>query len=287
MKDFLAACLIRSGVIALLRRALWRDRVLILVYHDPSPQVLDQHLSYLRRIADPVELRAVNSPSTGRPRFAVTLDDGHAGNRQLLDVFKAHGVKATIFLCSQIVGTRRQFWWQSSAEAKRQAECFKRQTNSDRLESLARLGYSQEAEQSTRSALSNAEIREMNSICDFGSHGRFHPILTSCEDNECRDEIIRSRPEIQQMTGKDCICFAYPNGNYGEREKIFVRSAGYTFARTCDLGWNDERTDPFRLKAVAVSDDSSLTRFVMQISMIAPYLRYLRAGSWTGRFRQF
>ena len=286
-KEIVAACVVRSGIASALRVMCWRDRVLILVYHNPTPQVLHLHLSHLCGIADPVELTSVTSPGTGRPRFVITLDDGHAGNRGLVDVCRAHGVRPTIFVCSQIIGTKRQFWWQASKEVTARAETLKRLSNAERKKAMFKLGFSQEAEIACAAALSSADIAEMKLACDFQSHGRFHPILTRCDDLECEIEISRSRREIKAITGGDCSSFAYPNGNYGDREVELVRSAGYALARTLDLGWNDSTTDPFRLKAVAISDDATPAWFVMQISMIAPYLRYLRQGSWFGRFRQF
>ena len=39
-----------------IRSLLWRDRVLILVYHDPKPEVVNSHLAYLREIAEPISL---------------------------------------------------------------------------------------------------------------------------------------------------------------------------------------------------------------------------------------
>jgi peptidoglycan/xylan/chitin deacetylase (PgdA/CDA1 family) len=287
VKEFIALCLVWSGIVTVLRLALWRDRVLILVYHNPTPEAMDSHLSHLRRIADPIRFADIGAPSNGRPRFVVTLDDGHAGNRALRDVFRFHNVKPTIFVCSQIIGTKRQFWWQFSNEIAKRSEKLKRKDNRDRLSTIYNLGFSQEAESEYANALSKEDIEAMKPFCDFQSHGRFHPILTRCDDEECDYEITQSRHEVEDLIGADCTCFAYPNGNYGAREIGFLSSAGYLTGRTLDLGWNDATTDPFRLKAVVVSDDSSTAWFRVQMSMIAPYFRYLRRGSWFGRFKQF
>jgi peptidoglycan/xylan/chitin deacetylase (PgdA/CDA1 family) len=287
LKEWVARCLSWSGVLALLRVLIWRDRVLVLVYHDPRPEVMRSHLSYLCKIAEPIRFSELSSASNGRPRFVITIDDGHAGNRRLVDVFRQYGVVPTIFVCSQIIGTKRQFWWQFSDQIADQCEQLKRRRNRDRLAALAVLGYSQEAEVEPAAALSLEDIESMKPYCEFQSHGRFHPILTCCDDNECEAEIVRSRKEIQQLTVRDCSYFAFPNGNYGKREIQLLRSAGYLAARTLDLGFNDADSDPFRLKAVAVSDDCSPRWLSVQISMAAAYVRYLRQGSWSGRSPQF
>jgi len=270
-----------------MRWLLWRDRVLILVYHDPKPELMDLHLKYICKIAEPIRLVDFRQPSRGRPRVVITIDDGHIGNRRLLDVFQKHNVCPTIFLCSCIVGTHRQFWWRHSNQVANQAERLKRMTNTERLSELAILGFRQDAERDIAVALSAQDVQQMRPFVDFQSHGRFHPILTCCDDEECEVEIVQSRGEIMRLVGGDCRHFAFPNGNYGEREITLLKSAGYLAARTLDLGWNDHRTDPFRLKAVPVSDDSSCSWLAVQMSMLPTYLRYMLHGSFGGRFPQF
>jgi peptidoglycan/xylan/chitin deacetylase (PgdA/CDA1 family) len=216
----------------------------------------------------------------------VTIDDGYIGNKALQDVFKMHNVRPTIFLCSSIAGTWRQFWQHSDAGAV-QFEPSKRLKNSERLSRLATLGFHQEAEMTKRAALSAQDIEQMKGTVDFQSHGRFHPILTRCSDEECNVEIVRSRQEIERLVGYECLHFAYPFGNYGEREIAFLKSAGYRSARTLDVGWNDQKTDPFRLKAVVICDTCSCAWLAAEVSLIPTYLRYLRRGSFFGRFPQF
>ncbi|CBW76515.1 unnamed protein product (plasmid) [Mycetohabitans rhizoxinica HKI 454] len=90
------------------------------------------------------------------------------------------------------------------------------------------------------------------------------------------------------MTGRPCVHFAYPNGNYGEREIRLLRAAGYRTARTCDVGWNDDATDPFRLRAIDIHDDSSLAWFIAKLRGIPLLLRYAwHGGGWRGRKLQF
>jgi peptidoglycan/xylan/chitin deacetylase (PgdA/CDA1 family) len=285
VEEILARLLLWSGITHAVRLLLWRDRILIVVYHDPSPEVMDSHLRYLCKIAEPVTLSDLNSRPSGRPRVAITIDDGYVSNKALLDVFRTHNVRPTIFICSSIAGTRRQFWQHSDAAAG-QIESLKRLENSGRLSKLAAVGFHQEAEMEKRAALSAQDIEQMTGTVDFQSHGRFHPVLTRCNDDECNVEIVQSRQEVERLVGHECLHFAHPFGNYGEREIAFLKSAGYRSARTLDLGWNDQKTDPFRLKAVVIHDSCSQTCCAAEVSLIPTYLRYLRRGSLFGRFPQ-
>jgi peptidoglycan/xylan/chitin deacetylase (PgdA/CDA1 family) len=287
VKEIIARCLLWSGLVYAIRLLLWRDRVLIVVYHDPQPATLDSHLTYLCRIAEPISLADCRKRSTsGRPRVVITVDDGHAGNARLLEVFRAHGIHPTIFICSAIVGTRRQYWWRHSKSVTPHVKRLKQLPNAERLSILSSFGFVQDAEMDAPAALSRTEIEHMKATVDFQSHGRFHPILPCCTDEDCRIEITQSRYEIEELVGRECRSFAFPNGSFGEREIRALKSAGYETARTLDAGWNDAKSDPFHLKAVPVSDDASWAWFAVQISLLPAYFRYLRQGSFLGRAPQ-
>src|SRR5579859_1709639 len=83
LKELVGGFFLVTGVAALARKLLWRDRVAILLYHNPDAATLDGHLTHLRKICDVVPLAALDQPSTGRPRAVITLDDGHGGNADL------------------------------------------------------------------------------------------------------------------------------------------------------------------------------------------------------------
>lgn len=287
IKDFLAALVVVTGLARATRAWLWRDRVAVLLYHDPDPATLDKHLSYLRRFCDLVPLTDVASPGNGRPRAAITLDDGHAGNAALLPIFIKHNVRPTIFLCSRIVGRPRSHWWLHPGSLRAGHERLKRMTNAERLAELAANGYHQDGDDRP-TGLTVEQMEAMREHVDFQAHTRFHPILTRCNDDECATEIGESKHELEVLLSNPCEHFAYPNGNYGDREVEIVKAAGFKSARTCDIGWNDPRSDPFRLRTIIIDDTASTLRFAAQLTGIPVFLRYLKEGGrWNGKFPQF
>ncbi|NML30773.1 polysaccharide deacetylase family protein [Paraburkholderia antibiotica] len=287
VKELLAGLVVASGLAWLTRVLLWRDRVAVLLYHDPDPDTLDRHLTYLKTLCELVPLTDVGVPGNGRRRAAITLDDGHVGNAQLLPVFVKHNVRPTIFLCSRIVGRARSHWWLHPGSLRAGHERLKHMTNDERLAALAAQGYLQDGDDRA-TGLSVEQMEAMREHIDFQAHTRFHPILTQCSDAESATEITECRHEIEALLRQPCEHFAYPNGNYGEREVEFVRAAGFKSARTCDIGWNDQHTDPFRLRTIIIDDTASTLRFAAQLSGVALFLRYLKAGGgWRGKFPQF
>jgi peptidoglycan/xylan/chitin deacetylase (PgdA/CDA1 family) len=282
------------GPAALIRALVARRRVSILLYHDPDPRGLDRQLAYLSRRYNPISLDSlVNALDTGTwseipPRgIVITIDDGLASNRELLDVFQRHGVVPTIFLCSQLIGTTRHLWFEHVDPAA--AGSLKWVSNSERLETLARdHGFEQTRQypDGKRQALNAAEVAEMRVGCEFGSHTRFHPILPSCSTAEAAGEVTGSKAEIESLIGVQCNHFAYPNGCYTEREVGLARDAGYASARTVDIGWNGPRTDPYKLRILGVEDGSTVTTMVADLAGLYWLGRlFRREGTLGGEFR--
>lgn len=277
-----------SGIPAVLRRFALKERVTVAVYHDPEPGVLKRHLEYLSaryrflpmdRLIDAIETGDWSGIPTRS--LVVTLDDGHRGNHALLPLFREYGVVPTIYLCSDLVGTNRSFWWKAGIGDPRP---WKRISQEEMEAGLSRVaGYSPQREYPSRQALSLDEVREMSRHAVLGSHSRFHVILTRCGSERCREEIVGSKKLLETILSQPIGHFSYPSGDYREREIEGVKRAGYRSARTLDVGWNGRGADPFRLKAVAIDDDASLCVLGAQVTGFFGFLKTLRSRQRRGR----
>lgn len=277
-----------SAAAWVIRNVFCRNKVTIIVYHDPQPEIFKEHMRYLSRRYNFISLNRLlqaieNATSSGIPPKAmvVTCDDGNKTNYELLDTMKTSGVRPTLYLCSHIVGTSRHFWW--SGVASSSLRSIKRLPAALAAERLEReFGYYPTKDYSERQALSIGEIIEMAPYVDFGSHTKFHSILPQCEDIGCLDEIRDSREALEKILNRPVEHFAYPNGDYGEREIELVKKCGYKSARTLDVGWNDVNSDPYRLKAIGIEDDASINILCGQLTGLFAYVKYLRHGSLDG-----
>jgi peptidoglycan/xylan/chitin deacetylase (PgdA/CDA1 family) len=288
MRQLLALLVRFSGWPFLLREILFRKRVTIIVYHDPSPEVFEAHLAYLvdRFNVIPLEqlVEAIEDNNWQRipPKgLVITFDDGHQGNFALLGIIKRYKVPITIYVCSNIVNTGRHYWFLDFAH---RAQRLKSLPNRVRLKQLASAnGYSPEKDFAERQALSRAEMLDMKlQGVDFQSHTLLHPILTTCTDEECWLEIAEAKKVLENLLEEPVSHFAYPNGNYSEREIAYLKKAGYRSARTVDMGWNGPNTNIYALKSMSISDDATLNEMIAQLSGVFPYFRYLQQGSFTG-----
>ena len=160
IRDSIFAGLRLSGVPWLLRETVQRRRTTILVYHDPSPRMLEDHLRALGTrynfvsLADYVSSRTGGSAQLPPKSLVITLDDGHVGNHELRGVFEHFHVTPTIFVCTGLIGTRRGFWFLHTSDV----ETLKRLPNDERVATLTASGFSPDAELPRREALSNDEI---------------------------------------------------------------------------------------------------------------------------------
>lgn len=259
MSNIIYKALRYSGAAWLWRETVQRGKVTILLFHDMEADDAERNLTYLKRHYNIISLQeylqAVQTKSRlPRKALVITFDDGHASNYALLPVLQRLEIPITIFLCSEIVGTQRHFWFRHSEEMKPQVESLKRLTNQERLRRLEAFGFGQETEYSDRQALNDKEIKEMTSVVNFQSHTCFHPILPQCNETEARHEIIDSKHHLEERYGMKINTLSYPNGDYSMRDIQMAQEAGYTCGITVDSGYNSLRSDLFRLKRFSVND---------------------------------
>ncbi|MBP2232158.1 peptidoglycan/xylan/chitin deacetylase (PgdA/CDA1 family) [Azospirillum agricola] len=281
MKQQTIAAMVRwSGFGALQRFLMARRGVTIVVYHNPEPEVMRQHLEWYAKRYNFTTLDAVaTAMETGRwdalPPYplVVTFDDGHRNNTALAPLFREYDLRPTVYLCSRIVGTARPYWWKTAAADRIGVETLKRVPDAERRRLLAEAGNDPDRDGADLQAMSWDEVARMTDVADFGAHTRTHPILLQCDDRLCAEEIGLCRTELEEAVGLPCRHFAFPNGDFSEREVEEIHKAGYRTARTIDPGWNGAGSDPLRLKAFPLSDDASVEWLSVQLTGIPAWLR--------------
>lgn len=170
MTNFIFKLIRWSGLPWLFRKVIQRNRVTILLFHDIDAERAAVAFGWLKRHYCVIGLQdyldAVHG-GRGLPKRAVivTFDDGHVGNYDLLPVIRRYGIPVTIFLCSEIVGTHRHFWFKHCQGVK--SSVFKRMGNADRLEALRAYGFEQTRVYEDVQALTDGQIREMGAWVDF------------------------------------------------------------------------------------------------------------------------
>ena len=289
LKSLVATFVCLSGTPILIREWVCRNRVAVLLYHDPKPTIFARHIAYLSRHYTLISLDTLVS-AIHREDFSqippksvvITIDDGHAGNFELLPIFKQYQIRPTLYVCTQIINTHRHFWFKMEEQSKAEKERLKRLRNTERLTNLKNTAdFEPERTYPDRQALNIAEIKEMTESVDFQPHTQFHPILPRCTETECQQEIFGSKMDLETLLGVECSHFSYPNGDYTDREIEIVKQGGFRSARTTDIGWNVRSTTPYQLKAIPISDNAGLTLFRAELTTIPQrFSRWINSIFW-------
>ena len=179
-----------TGIPFLFRELVQRNKVTILLFHDIEAEKGAQAFAFIKKHYNIIGLQDyLDAVNTGKrlPKKAViiTFDDGHASNYTLLPIIKEYQIPITIFLCSDIVGTHRHFWFKHCGN---NAQPFKQLPNQKRLEALKDYGFDQTREYEDTQALTHKQIEEMRPWVDFQSHTCFHPTVKTTSRTWLRPE---------------------------------------------------------------------------------------------------
>lgn len=279
-----------SGIASVIRFLFARNKVSIVLYHNPTYSDFNRHLEYLSRKYNLISLTQLgdaiasgNMASIPKYAMVVTMDDGWKENYELMPLFIKYGFRPTIFLASHIVGTDRHYWWTHCPD--KVVDDLKILPETQRLAILReKYGFERQKEYpGDRQALSFDEIGRMTEFVDFGMHTCYHPILPKCTDEEKRNEILPCREKVEEILGHTVSSFAYPNGDYDDDCIKILKEAKVKLARSIDAGWNTHLSDPYRLKVTGVSDNASLTKLIAELTGISMYIQYLVFGSFNGK----
>lgn len=311
---------VRQGLWTL--RGLFAGGDLILGYHrvarvqdDPwelclPPEAFREQMETLRRAYLPVPLQQLTdgiSPRRGKPRVAISFDDGYADLLEhALPTLEALEMPATIFVV--VEGIHGPFWWdrlagtlqdRSQLPERLELRAGERALRWSRAEGHAALRqalYSllRGAEPAERMAAlaeladwardAGAQVVEPPAVLDagqitalaarelveIGSHGASHAELRDLDATTLQREIDQGREELERLTRRPVESFSYPHGILDDASRLRVAAAGFRRACASSNGLVVSGSDPFRLPRLWPS--------AMPVGRFRGWLR-----SWTGR----
>jgi peptidoglycan/xylan/chitin deacetylase (PgdA/CDA1 family) len=270
MLQEIIALMIRATIIPLIIRELFqRNKVTILLYHKISLQLFEKHLQYLLKrysiISFEEFIKARNQNNMKKlpiKSIIITFDDGVKNNIMLLEALRKYSIPITMFVCSDIIGTNRHFWFSYLDRVKKN---LKKVKDNERLKLLLKIGFDEKKDYETAEALSESEIAKLLALgMRVQSHTLTHPILPMCEDTKAEIEITKSKIDLENKLGIKVDYFSYPNGDYLPRDIDMCKKAGYLAATTMDAGFNDMRTDLYRLKRISICDNASVNQLIVK-----------------------
>lgn len=112
---------------------------------------------------------------------------------------------------------------------------------------------------STPPLMSASRLRQLRSAgIDIGSHSVSHVQLAEQSTERIREEVIRSKADLEDALGERIDHFCYPYGSHDMRTVEIVAEAGYRSATTCERAPALPEDDPLTLPRKAVAWGDSL-----------------------------
>jgi len=214
-----------------------------------------------------------------RPGVWITFDDAYVDILEFVDpVLQELRIPATVFAATAVLDGHwlpADRWYATVASAKRRRGRISNGADSwsfdlDNPETLARLVDGREKRGFLRSTpalqvmllaelsealesdpqkgrlfLNAAELAQCaRGLWSVGSHTVSHSLLPGLSDQEVKNELTESRSELELITGKTPLTFAYPDGRWDDRLTGLVREAGYAAALTLIQDAATSKNDP-------------------------------------------
>lgn len=110
-------------------------------------------------------------------------------------------------------------------------------------------------------------VREMSDYgIEFGGHTRTHVDLKNTSKEKLSDEIAGNKKDVEEISGKPAISFAYPFGAYNEEAVREVKAAGYKYGITTKFGPEKWKEDLMRIRRIEIRPKDGLSRFKFKAS---------------------
>jgi len=100
---------------------------------------------------------------------------------------------------------------------------------------------------------------------EFQSHTLTHARLTAIPRQHAREELARSRTDLELLLGAPVHTISYPYGAYSAEVESLAREAGYRAGVITRRRLNRPTTNPLTLRRIAISNRTTLARFAWDL----------------------
>ncbi len=251
-----------------------------------SDATFERLLEYLQRrfrlISVETFLRCSdNDKSQTKPACMITFDDGWRDTfSTAYPMLERLGVPATVLVTTGVVGQSGGFWVErlrrcgisSAPRALKPPECetepsletfvewLKRMPGESRERILSQILRQEEPCETTEGTdpmLTWDQVVEMSRDgVEIGAHTVNHPLLSYEDDATVERELLESKRTLEDKIGKPVRVFAYPNGDWDDRVRRRVQSAGYSCAFTTRPEWFRPGTDVYAVPRILLHESN-------------------------------
>lgn len=240
-RSFIAAGLAKK----VKKKALRGDFILSLYFHNPDKPLFEFCIRWLREngfsFLSENDIVAIANKELPFPKGGVilTVDDGWQSNEEnVIAVAEKYEVPVTIFVATDAI-ISGNYWWPYVAKARElkmsfpSVEDLKKIPNKE-LEKILKSIKSKVTMERHALNLQQLKKASRSKYIKISAHTVNHPILVNCEDNESFVEIEKSKMQIEEWLNMQVKSFAYPNGDYSNREIEYLKQLNFFSAYTTE-----------------------------------------------------
>ena len=259
-------------------RCMRGDYISSIYFHKPSLNEFEECVKWLKKrgfkflsIDNVCQIIELKQPL---PHGAVilTVDDGWQSNKSnIADIAEKHQIPVTIFVSTAPV-EQGTFWWSyvDAAKEKRltklSVEQLKKVPEAKRLKVVNDL---KKHIKLPREAMTVIQIQQISASpwVTIGSHTHSHPILNNCTSEQVYLELDLAKKKLENWTKNKVNYFAYPNGDYTEREINILSDLGYKLAFTVRPHYlsSDRLQDRYELPRFEVIENAPFAETVCRM----------------------
>lgn len=120
------------------------------------------------------------------------------------------------------------------------------------------------------------ELATQNGVT-IGSHGVTHSLLTKCDADQLRNELVGSRERLEEIIGVPVRSISYPHGDVDERVRTAAIAAGYSSGMCSRFDINRPGRDPMLLCRCEIVADDDLKIFRQKVHGAWDWYRWRHA----------
>lgn len=257
----------------------------VLAYHDiPDEIKFEKQINYLREKFNIIDIPTFekylsNGQQIPPNSLLITFDDGDISVlRKGLPILKKYKVPACIFVVTQLINSKNDFWWNSvrtheriagkkPADISKTIQVLKTISNKERLHKLDKYPVT-DKDQFT---IENLKELQNNHVY-IANHSHTHPMFDNCTIDEIKQEIEDSKSMFEHFGVGDYSILAYPNGNYNEKSERILRDYNFKMAFLFDHKLNKNPIHPFRISRIRVDSYLPLREFRVKVSGLHSFI---------------
>ena len=234
--DIIARVLMLLGFVKRANKRIIANHLITSIYfHDPSKELFEKCINWLIKnnyhfiSTDDLHKILKNQKPVKKGAVCITVDDGKKDNiKNIVPLIEELKIPITIFISIEPV-KNGVFWWSyvnahnQVSRKKISIENCKKVINEERLKIIEEL---KEKIVIPREAMTKEEVIRISKskFITIGNHTVNHPITKKCSIDVLKYEINEASNELKKWINNDIEFFAYPNGDFDEREKLILES---------------------------------------------------------------